>query len=409
MALVQPTNLFPSSFRGSGGDVIDASQSNVFSLQLNGTSACVAYALTIMQNDTSSTVVYTVNKTTLTTPIYPRNYQNIPQRLEITIPSTSGMTNGYENGYKWNVTLYWGGATDDESITSADTFFVAQANPSFTVTDPPTTLTTKTLSLAATYTQSDGIPLEWYRWVLTDSSGNTIEDTGEVYSEDIQFIVDGLLSGNTYTYSLTGQTQSGVTVPTVTASFNVEYEQSIVSGVILTSCNNKTGSIAVSYPQLRVILGTASSEDYEYVQKTPIDSETSIAIGDGTQILFNTVNSEPMNFDDDATHIWSGRPTGESSILYTFTESIEGGEVVGELSINNNAITYYYNGVLVLSAERTNYDIRWVIVIMHKDYAIFQFWIRDNILYPDTDLYPSLSLYPSGGVGWSDDGRSVSA
>jgi len=210
MALVQPTNLFPSSFRGSGGDVIDASVSNTFSLQLNGSSACTGYNLSIMQNDAASTSVYTTGNVTLATPIYPRDYNNDPQRLEVTIPSSSGMVNGYANGYKWNITLYWNSGAN--SIITQDTVFLAQASPYFQITNDPFTLDTKQLSLNATYTQTDDVPLEWYRWVLLDSNGNVVADTGEIYSEDIQFHVDGLLDGETFTYIITGQTQSGVPV-----------------------------------------------------------------------------------------------------------------------------------------------------------------------------------------------------
>lgn len=404
MALVQPTNLFPSSFRGSGGDVIDASQNNTFSLQINGTSACVAYALEIMQNDTSSTSVYSINKTTLTNPIYPRNYKNEPQRLEITIPSTSGMTNGYANGYKWNVTLYWGGATDDESITSADTFFVAQANPYFTVTDPPTTLTEKQLSLAATYTQSDGVPLEWYRWVLTDADGNTIEDTGEIYSEDIQFNVDGLLNGNTYTYTLTGQTQSGVTVPTITGSFDVEYTAPAVSGSVTTSCNNKTGAITVSYPSVYIITGKGTGS-YDYQSNQPISGDTSIELGEGATIVFDEINDKQMTVEGPTTHVWSGRPLAQG-ILYEFVETYENqSTIIGQLVYSNGYLQYWYDGVKIFEIYRLGFAERWAIVVMYQNTVAIQLWRRSNTLYPNTTLYPSTTLYPFIGNEWANDGR----
>lgn len=436
MALTQPTNLFPSSFRGSGGDVIDASVANTFSLQLNGTSACVAYSLSIMQNDTNSTVVYTVAKTTLSTPIYPRNYKNEPQRLEVVIPSSSGMVNGYANGYKWNVKLYW---DNSNYIECADTFFLAQATPTLTVVSPPVTVTAKSTTLSATYTQANGVPIEWYRWTLLDSNGNSIEDSGEIYSSDIRFAIDGLISGATYTYTLTGQTQSGVSIATVTGTFDVLYDSPDVSGITKFECNMKTGSIKVSFPLLKVIPGTPSDEsDYSYTQDLPIDGEYDLSLAKTGMISYTTVDSEAMALDEDSTHIWSGRPL-QDGLLYAFTTSdgITGGLLLSE---EGTKLSYVYgagqpypmedddalmdsDGYELLDADgyelyqgvdyieritpivRSDFSIRWIIAAMHKESAIIQVWVMSQVSYPDTDLYPSLRQFPSSGSGWANDGR----
>lgn len=405
MALVQPTNLFPSSFRGSGGDVIDASVENTFSLQLNGSSPCVAYSMKIMQNDTASTVVYTKAKTALATPIYPRNYLNEPQRLSITVPSNSGMTNGYANGYKWEVTLYW---SNSDSITSADTFFLAQATPYFTIADPPTTVVTKSVTLTATYTQADGIPLEWYRWVLVDSNDNIIADTGEIYSEDIQFTVDGLLDGETFTYTLTGQTQSGVTVGgTTEGDFTVSYDSPIVESAVAAHCNPRTGAIALSFTGINVIQGT-STGTVAYVGDTPIDGDTSLRIASGGSVTFDEVNGAPMALSADATHIWSGRPDAGTATLYTFTESTsDSGTVTGILSVSNGVLIYRYGDAIVLSdyiGTSESLSSKWFIAIMKGIDIVVQVWNYSS-LYPSETLYPSGTLYPGAGAGWQEYGR----
>lgn len=402
MALTQPTNLFPSSFRGSGGDVIDASVNNTFSLQINGTSACVAYSAVIMQNDTASTVVYTIAKTTLATPIYPRNYKNEPQRLEFTVPSTSGMTNGYANGYKWNVTLYW---NSTDSITSADTVFLTQAAPYFTVGTVPATVTTKAITLTATYTQADGVPLEWYQWTLEDARGTLIADMGKIYSNDIRFDLDGLISGEVFTYTLTGETQSGVTVPTETGTFTVSYNEPAVEGVVTTSCNKRTGSVTVAFPLLRVITGTALNGNYRYITDEPVNDETCIEIDSGNKITFDTVNSVPMDFDDDATHIYSGRPTGNAT-LYEYTEiDADSNTTKGLLTYNGSNLVYTYGGTVILTIPVSDFFVRWAIAIMHKDTAIIQIWVLDDALFPAQNLYPSETLYPNGGTNWAVEGR----
>lgn len=395
MALVQPTNLFPSSFRGSGGDVIDASVSNTFSMQLNGSSPCVAYALKIMQNDAESTAVYTINKTSLATPIYPRDHTNTPQRLEIVIPSTSGMTNGYANGYKWNVSLYW---DNSNYIKSADTFFKTEATPYFTVVDPPSTVTSKSVTLTATYTQANGVPLEWYRWTISDANGNIVADTGEVYSEDIQIEVDGLLNDETFSYAISGQTQSGVTIADSTGTFDVSYEAPAVQGDASFSCNPRTGALTVSFPTIRVITGQASGS-YSFVTDTPIADNTSISIPSSKDVTFSTVNGATMSLPSDATHVWSGVPTGNTT-LYQFTESTESGTKTGTLSKNSAGfITYAYNGQTVVSFSTEDQDINWIVAIMYKNTVTIQTWLYDTI-YPSNTLYPSETLLPGVGAGW---------
>lgn len=433
MALVQPTNLFPSSFRGGGGDVIDASVANTFSLQLNGSSACVAYSLEIMQNNAASTTVYSTSRETISPPIYPRNHLNETQRLEIVVPSSSGMVNGYANGYKWKVTLWW---DSTHYVESADTFFKCEATPYFTVVNPPSTVSTKSVTLTATYTQADGVPLEWYRWTMEDSRGNIVADTGEVFSEDIQITVDGLLNGESFTYLVVGQTQSGVEVGGVddgeghysnTGEFSVAYDAPSVQGAVSTSCDSKTGAIHVSLPEIRVIVGQTGSPTY--IADTPIQGETSIQAAFLRPVTFNTVNGEPMSFPDDATHIWSGivRTYGDTTNykLYQFTENNNNAEVKGELvfwhtrsgtpSVTDMYLSYTYNGQEVFKKNLgTAVDDHfyywdatkvWMVAVMHKYDFIVEFWSLDDGLTPSLGLVPRDNLYPSGGTTWASLGR----
>ena len=249
MALYQPTNLIPSSFRGEGGDVIDATVANTFSLQLNGNSACTDYQLIIMQNDTNSTLVYDTGKVTLGTPLYPRDYENNVQRLSITVPSNSGMVNGYASGYKWSIIL-WSSPT--VYITSNDTFFWAKADPYFTVNSVGT-VASKNVTITATYTQANGAPLEWFEWVLYDTAGNVVKDTGKVYSQEVKFTFDGLLDDTTYDFALSGETDDGVTVPTQTGTFSVSYSATAITGDVTVTCDKDTGAISVAWTYTPVV------------------------------------------------------------------------------------------------------------------------------------------------------------
>ena len=432
MALVQPTNLFPSSFRGGGGDVIDASVANTFSLQLNGSSPCVAYRIIIMKNDVSSTTIYAPAKVILDTPIYPRDHLNEPQRLEIPVPTVLGLENGYANGYKWRVLLWW---DSTNYLTSADTFFKCEATPYFTVVNPPSTVTTKSVTLTATYTQADGVPLEWYRWTMEDTRGNVVADTGEIFSEDIQITVDGLLNGESFTYKVVGQTQSGVDVGGVddgeghysnTGSFSVEYEAPSVQGAVSTSCDYKTGAIHVSLPSIRVIEGAGTEV---YAEDIPIQGETCVTVSYLRPVTFSTVNGEPMNLPDDATHIWAGIIRGHADVtnypLYEFRENINGETVDGKLNfiytrsghptVIQQYLTYTYNGQEIFRKTLGTLDVDhfyywdmttvWIVAIMHKSDFVVQFWALEEGVTPNFDQFPRDILYPDGGTTWINLGR----
>lgn len=303
MALYQPTNLIPSSFRGEGGDVIDASKTNTFSLQLNGNSPCIAYQLIIMQNDTDSTIVYDSGKYTLASPLYPRDYENNVQRLSISVPSNSGMTNGYSNGYKWVIILW---ADEDTTITSNDTFFWAKADPTFTVSTLPGTISEKSVTITATYTQVNGAPLEWFEWVLTDTDGNVVKDTGKVYSQEVKFVFDGLLNDTTYDYSLMGETDDGVTVPTVTGSFYVSYEASSVEGTVSASCDKDTGAITISWDVSSVEVGFTITKWFVYRLETGTNALVHI-----TDMLVSSTSFTDYLVKNNATYTYYIFPTDE--------------------------------------------------------------------------------------------------
>ena len=77
---------------------IDATLNNDFTCYINaeGGTQVIAYQLNILNSNGNS--IYTTGKVTLATPLYGQ------QTLSVTVPNTSGMTNGLD--YVWNVTLY---------------------------------------------------------------------------------------------------------------------------------------------------------------------------------------------------------------------------------------------------------------------------------------------------------------
>ena len=131
MGQFMPSSLIPSTLTETYS--VDATQALQFSCQINGTSPTTQYRLQIMQNNSSSTLVYDTNVVTLSTPLYPVDYNGNPNELVVTIPANTMQNN---NNYKWTITSYWSGG----SIQSYENVFYTYATPTLTIGSVPGTL-----------------------------------------------------------------------------------------------------------------------------------------------------------------------------------------------------------------------------------------------------------------------------
>ena len=91
MGQFMPSSLIPSTLTETYS--VDATQALQFSCQINGTSPTTQYRLQIMQNNSSSTLVYDTNVVTLSTPLYPVDYNGNPNELVVTIPANTMQNN----------------------------------------------------------------------------------------------------------------------------------------------------------------------------------------------------------------------------------------------------------------------------------------------------------------------------
>lgn len=163
MALYQPTNVFPSSFAGVGGGVIDVTDPLTVSWQVNGSSAMTAYRIQIYENTTASRQVYDSGQTSVSPPFYGVTSTGEVNYFQTTIPANrlTGLSNGFSSGYKMLITQWWIGGSIQQLSPS---FFLTRANPTVTVS-VPATVTARSVTFTGNYTQAQGIP-------LTGSGGN---------------------------------------------------------------------------------------------------------------------------------------------------------------------------------------------------------------------------------------------
>lgn len=255
---------------GIGAGTVDVTLGLTVSWQVNGDTPMTAYKITIYQNDTASTQMYTTGKISLSSPYFqPHDKNGNPQFFSTQISaanlSAAGIVNGYANGYKLLITQWWS-ANDYVEQTSASVFNTLK-NPVLTIDTISGTSMAETIT--ATYSQAQGDPISTVEWVfaVAGSEDNPLKQTGTVTTQILSFDVDGLMDGGTYSIECNVVTAGGVYISTgfiqFTVSYSVTAEQVAYTlgqlkgsnGVYLT-WNSMTGAGITTYDIYRQETGT---------------------------------------------------------------------------------------------------------------------------------------------------------
>ena len=242
--LFQPSNISPSTLSGIGAGTVDVTLGVTVSWQVNGDTPMTAYQITIYQNDTESTQMYTTGKITLSQPFQPHDKNGNPQFFSTQISaanlSSAGVVNGYANGYKLLITQWWS-ANDYVTQTSASVFNTL-ANPTLTINAISGTSISETIT--ATYSQAQGDPISTVEWIfaVAGSESDPIKQTGTVTTQILSFDADGLMDGTTYSIECNVVTASGVYISTGFVQFTVSYSiTSETLSCILGQVNGTSG------------------------------------------------------------------------------------------------------------------------------------------------------------------------
>ena len=255
---------------GIGAGTVDVTLGLTVSWQVNGDTPMTAYKITIYQNDTASTQMYTTGKISLSSPYFqPHDKNGNPQFFSTQISaanlSAAGIVNGYANGYKLLITQWWS-ANDYVEQTSASVFNTLK-NPVLTIDTIIGTSMAETIT--ATYSQAQGDPISTVEWVfaVAGSEDTPLKQTGTVTTQILSFDVDGLMDGVTYSIECNVVTAGGVYISTgfiqFTVSYSVTAEQVTYTlgqlkgsnGVYLT-WNAMTGAGITTYDIYRQETGT---------------------------------------------------------------------------------------------------------------------------------------------------------
>jgi hypothetical protein len=391
VALYQPTNIFPSSFAGVGGGVVDVTQPLTVSWQVNGSSAMTAYQIKIYENTTASKLVYNSDRVNLQHPFYGMTSTGDVNYFQVTIPANqlTNLSNGFSSGYKMLITQWWNGGSIQQLSPS---FFLTRTNPAVTVS-VPATVTSRSVTFTGSYTQAQGDTLDWFRWelALQDDPESPIEDSGYIYgTEDIQVTYDGLFTNTAYSVRLTIQTENGVQATTGWQNFTAQYDVSDMKGYV-DACVSPLEGVIIQWPRISYINGKPSGPH----QLTG----GQLRLPAGSSITWDERNGEPMNIPTPWSLAWSGIVplTGTSPVW-----RITGDGHTLSLSIEPHLISLILDGAVLASVEiphlLVDYTIRMVLTPreLHMYYPV-----QEGGLYPSSVLFPSATLYPMGGdVSW---------
>lgn len=306
MAIYQPTNITPSTFLGTSAGVIDADDNVSISWQVNGTSALMAFGIDIYENATASALVHHFGYSLVNNPFYGTDEKGNP-RFYVYEPGSTWATNGLSNGntYKLKITQIWKNNPGDseemqkQTYQNSDVIFVTRAKPSVSVSPGSGTLSSVSQTFTGAYTQAQNDALTWVRWVLSDSEGNVLDDTGTIYTGVLSYTYDGFFSGQTYSLKCTVQTSSGAAV-SVTNNYAVSYETAEQAGGISLSCN-PDDSVTLSWAAGADIPGTPSAGDYGTL------SGGVLHLAAQRSITWSTVNGAAMAFSSPYCFAWRGR------------------------------------------------------------------------------------------------------
>lgn len=277
MAIYQAKGLIPSSIIGSA--TIDASQNNVFSFICQG-SYTDKYNIKIYKVSDSS-LVFTTGDISLS----PVKYNDETRTYTL---SSGVLTNGTQ--YFWTVTTYQGAS----SAISIPATFWANANATLTMS-VPSVITAQSYTFTATYTQSNGVALSYYYFVLSDSSGE-LERTNFVFSGNVQNTFSGFVSGNNYSTQVFGVTEKGYEFSSPVYSFSVSYSKPNINITPTITQDCKTGIGTMTWGEVTQINGNVSGT-YSYLQNYGLAENWALNLDSGSYYyatlsissVFNTV------------------------------------------------------------------------------------------------------------------------
>lgn len=299
----------------------------------------------------------------------------------------------------------------NNNITSTDYYFRARTTPTLILSTIPETVTNKSYTFSATYTQAENVGFKYFEWTIYDVGGNVINRSGEKNSGSITYTFDGFINGSTYGVGLTLENQDGVILNISPKYFNVSYALPELENAPEAVVDCDKAAINVSWSPLAINNGIASASSgvatpyYEIVDNIPYFGGHSVKLKDKAQIdWFLGTEQEPIYIPyESTTYInWHTDDPNFAGDIYK-----QEGEYVNIVAISNVAPSTasigdeYYNTVtkLIYTAIATN---TWGIVGEHpRSDVVYKLTTTNaNYLWDGSTLSVTTATTPSYKVSY---------
>jgi len=238
MSLFAPTNMSPQNIG------VIAATPLTFEWTYNGTDPQTDYQLKIYELD--NTLAYDSTKISSSDNFH-------------TLASTP-----LDNGefYKWQIETFCG----VDSVNSGWVIFKTNSPPIVTPDYLPNPFIYQNYTFTANYSQSEGVPLKSFKFILYDSDFNTLFDTGDIYDTTISYEITGLSNYTSYYIECVVTAQNDMTATTGQLPFSTEYTIPDSSPILEITLSNEEGTIRSDWGNVIQILGSITG-NYSFVEE----------------------------------------------------------------------------------------------------------------------------------------------
>lgn len=187
-------------------------------------------------------------------------------------------------------------------------------------TSPTLTLTSETLDsyiheFVPTYSQAEGTIINSFVFEYYSGSDSNIRSSGTIYSSNIRYTIDGLLSGYTYHVRFTATDNVGNTCTTGWVDFPVEYDTTSLGMVPVAYNDSVNSAVDVLWDGITQITGVPSDVEgtgYDYVPNYNITGNTALKLYNDETLTYNNIacyegGSLPMFNWEPLGNGWSGK------------------------------------------------------------------------------------------------------
>lgn len=354
MALFQPSHIVPSSLSGLGNGVVAASQNVNITWQVNGNSPMTAFGINIYTNEATPSFVYGTGliDSGFGLPFYGVDSKGNTKTFSYN-PGVTWGSLGIEDGkdYKLNITQFWNGMANYVTQYS-ESAFIARSLPALVIESLPSIISTVSHQFSALYSQAQGDSINWVRWELSvaqNGSYEVVDDTGEINTALLQYEYDGFMTGSTYAVKATVETKSGVIATTGWQEFIVQYTEKEASGAINLQYDGDNECALLSWQKASDIPATTIQGVYQ----SPLGG---MYIQEGGQILWDTVDGNPMAFSAPYSAYWRGLMKTPAELYDTLSDHVQSNAVSRSVFSNDGNKLYLgdKNGRITVYQKNAN-------------------------------------------------------